>query len=298
MNDSKVKILVYLGIMGLVVGIVLLVMIFTNKQDNPEDIHTPIDGNYVLSEVYDINEYQTVYNCLREYFSVLNNDSISLYSLLYEDYKIKNSISLSNIDNFVEKKYSNFNYSIQALEKYSNVFFSFYFVESIYTLDELDFNVEETKVKDILILDIVNGTFSVLPVLNLNAGFYEMIQLYQLNDYNKEISKTEHNEIRSGFVSEFNEAMMYFMDYMYILNNNCSQAYYLLGEATRKNYSKIDDFRIICNQFQTKYNSPAIVSYKVSFNDGKKNIKITDNYSIDYSFEVNSVKNYRVDFEL
>lgn len=284
--------------MGIFVGIVLLVMAFNNKQDIPEDIHTPIDGNYLFSEVYDINEYQTVYNCSKAYYNAINSSVNEVFSLLYEDYTVKNNITFNNIESYVEKKYANFNYVIHALEKYSNVYYSLYFVEATYSLEGLDSIVEETKVKDVIIEDVANGTFAVLPVLNIDTTFKDIIEEYQLVQYNTVIVKNGNNEIKNGVISEFNEAIMYFNDFISIVNNNCSQAYSLLSEDTQKNYSSIYDFQKVCDQYKTKYVSPVIANYRIDVDGIKRSIKIKDNYSIDYTFIINSVKNYKVDVTL
>lgn len=295
MSDNKIKIVIYICIMVIFVGIAFLVMIFTREVENPDDIRTPITNNYDYSEVYDINEYQTIYNCINSYYTALNKNQNTVLNLLQQEYKNTHNISFNNLSDYVEKKYDNYNYSINKIKKYNNTYYSIYFLIGTYTQETLDVPSEEKSVKDIVIEDIANGTFSILPILNTNMNFEEVINQNGLLNYNQRIIENGDNEIVIGTMSEFNEAMLYFNDFVNNLSMNCNVAYSLMGENSKKNYSNFNDFQNVCVKYQNTYSSPAIMNYSFSYKDGNKIIVITDSYSNRYSFIVNSVKNYKVD---
>lgn len=298
MKENKIKLFVFLIMMFICLGISGIVFLIVYKPEDPNDIHEPITEKYNYSLVYDFNEYQTIYNCLQNYFSLLNTNQNNLLNLLFDDYKTENKIVNTNISNFVEKKYDNFSYRITEIKKYSNPYYSFYFVQGSYILEALDEVIEETEVQDIIVNDLVQNTYAVIPILNSNESFESIISKYHLENYDKEIKRNSHNAIPEVFVSEFNEATMYFDDFIYKIINNCSDSYHLLGDRTKEKYSNLEEFQSICAKYKTEYISPILLEYKIEYKEGKRNMNIIDNYSIKYNFVMESVKDYKVDISI
>lgn len=298
MSDNKVKIFIYLFILAIFAGIAWIVLVFMNQPEEPNELHTPITNDYSFSEIYEIDEYQTIYNCVKNYYDIRNSNSSHLVDLLWETYKDKNNISVGNVNSFVEKKYESFNYIIENVQKYSNAYFSMYYVIGNYSMESLEESIEEIQVKDLVIQDVANNTYAILPVLNLNSSFQEIITMYQLDSYSKSIPSNDFNSIVNGTMSEFNEAMLYFSDFITRLNDQCFSAYSLIGDNSKSIYSNIESFQKVCSAYQTKYVSPTITSYKTSEENGEKHITITDNYSNRYIFNISSVKKYKVDISI
>lgn len=297
-KENKIKILIFLSIMLIFIGVGAVIIFLSKKEENPNDIHNTITENYVYSDVYDINEFQTVYNAMRNYFSTINGNQNNILNLLFDDYIDINEISINNVNNYIEKKFDNSGYSITSIKKYYNSYYSIYFVEGQYTSEALDEILEQVEVQDIIILDIINNTYSVLPILNGMEDFESIVNRYSLNIYDKMISQNENNEIPTGNISEFNEAMMYFSEYINLLTNYCDRAYELLENSTKIKYSNITNFQSVCESYKNEYISPIVKEYKIYFESGKKYINIVDNYSIKYNFLINSVKDYMVNIQI
>lgn len=295
MKENKIKLFVFLIVMLLCLSISGLIFIILQKSENPNDIHDPIIEKYNYSLVYDFNEYQAVYNSLQNYFNLLNTNSDSLLNLLFTEYKEHNKITSENINNFIEKKYENFAYTITDIKKYSNPYFSIYFVKGNYLLEALDEVIEETRVQDIVINDLVNNTYAILPVLDNYESFESIIGKYHLENYDIEIKRNNSNTIPEVFISEFNEVTMYFDDFISKITSNCEEVYSLLAIKTKEKYLNLQDFVPVCTQYKTLYLSPILLEYKIEYINGKRNISVVDNYSITYNFVIESVKDYEVD---
>lgn len=295
MNENKIKILIYLCILAIFGGIASLFVYFKNKPEDSNIIHPPLHNQYAYSDIYDINEYQTVYNCIKNYYDAINNNQKILLDLLYDEYKTNHNITLNNITNFVERKNDSFVYSINEIKKYSNIYFSFYYIVGEYSLEGLDDSLEKNIVTDILIEDIAKGTYSVLPILNIGLSFEDIVKQYKFMDYDKVIVKNDSNLLIDGTMNDFNEAMLYLNDFINQITNDCSTAYSLLGNESKKIYDSLNSFRNFCNKYQEDYVSPTIINYKTSYENGIKNILIIDNYHNKYQFFIHNVKNYDVE---
>ena len=294
MKENKIKIIIYLVLVAVFVGIGILFVYLTRKPENFDDVHDPITENYNIQDVYDINEYQMVYTSMSNYYHMRNDEPENLIDLLFDDYKTKNHITINNIDNFVEKKYDYYNYTITNLTKYSNPYYAIYYISGKYSLEELDTTVEESIVKDILIMDTINNSYAILPLLNMdyNKTFNDLIHTYSLENFNQEIKINEHNEVQYITINEFNEANMYYNEYINLLMNNCKEAYNLVGNETKNTYKTVEEFQTVCSFYTV---TPSIAQYSIESTNEGKSIGITDTYGHRYNFVLESVKKYKVD---
>lgn len=290
MHENKIKIVIYIILLTLIASVSLVVFYLTSKK-NIDDIHEPINEDYKYSEIYDINEYQMVYNAINDYFNYINNDLNSLFDVLHDEYKSKNNITINNMEEYVEKKYDYFSYTIENINKYYNPYFAIYYVGGNYSLETLDKIEESLLVKEVLIHDILNDTYAIIPILDDNEDFIDILKKYSLENYSKEINSNSHNKINVVNVTEFNEANLYFNDFINKLMDDCNKAYLLLNEKTKIKYKNLDEFNEMCT-FYTMY--PTISSYEIKYDNSIKEINITDNFYKKYSFLIESVKKYTV----
>lgn len=294
MKENKIKIIIYLVLVTLFVGVGLVVLYLTNQPEDMDELHNPIVENYTFQEVYDINEYQMVYTSMNTYYNLRNNQQKNLLNLLLEKYKEQNHITIGVIDNFVEPEYENYNYTITDLTKYANSYYSIYLINGKYTLEGLDTIIEERMVKDILVLDAINNTYAILPIINndYNKTFNDILKAYSLENYNQEIKKNENNEVQRLTMSEFNEANMYYNEYIHLLFSDCTAAYNLVGSETKKKYPTFDEFKMVCSFYTV---SPSITKYSIENTEEGKTIDITDTYGHRYKFILESVKKYKIE---
>ena len=292
MKENQIKIIIYLILVAVFVGIGIL-FIYLTKSEDLDEIHDPITENYNFQEVYDINEYQVVYTSINAYFNMRNYQPENLSNLLLNDYKNQNHITLNNIDNFVEKKYEYYNYTLTDLVKYANQYYSIYYIQGKYKLEELDTLIEEINVRDILIIDIVNNSYAIIPLINnnFNKTFDDLIKEFSLENYSQEIKNNENNEVQHVAISEFNEANMYYNEYINLLFHDCNQAYNLVENETKNKYQTFDEFKTVCSFYKI---TPSMVKYSIENTEEGKTIEITDNYGHRYMFILESVKKYKV----
>lgn len=300
MSERKIKIIVCLLLLIISFGVIVSAFIISNNKDDDDaiiDEYNIVSNNYIYSEVYDINQYQTVYNSMINYFINLNQNNI--LKLLSETYIKNNDITISNVNDFTEEHFENFSYKITDIKKYFNSYYSIFYVEGEYSLEYFDEFLKTNIVKNLVILDIANSTYSVVPLLNENNKFEEIINKYNFQNYDKEIIKNEINEIKYGTLDESSEAMLYFSIFTDLLINNCEKAYNKIGEKTKNIYSNYSDFSSLCNNFNSNNFSPTLKNYDIQYtNEGLKVIKVIDYNSIEYNFFINSITNYYVEITI
>lgn len=298
MQGEKSKIVIWGVLLFFAVIIVLIALVFNKEETNIDDGHEILNNVYNYSEVYDYSTYQTVYQSLFEYYTQVNSNFNQVLPLLSEIYKKRYNISSDNIENYIEEFYGNFLYQITDIYVIQNSYFSIYYVEGMYAMELLDSNANETIVKDLVFFDIANNTYAILPIMNQNATFEEIIEEYGLMSYNQEILTNEYNTIPSVVVSNFREASDYFSEFLNKIHTDCYEAYELLGENTKNTYPTYEQFQSLCESYATDYPSSTIQDYQINYENEQKLITITDNYSIKYNFRIQSVKDYYVDISM
>lgn len=293
MKENKIKIIIFLVIMAFVIGCTSLYLFFKKDKENVNDIHETLTNDYIIDEVTNFSEYQSIYLNLLNYYNMLNEDKyLELLDLLERDYINNNNITSLNINNFVEEKMINYTYEITQISKYTNMYYSIYYVEGSYGLEGLEEILNKTLVKHLVIIDIINNTYAIIPLLNNVENFEDAISKYNLINYDKEIKYNNSNEIIQSSVSDFNEASFYFSDYLNKLTNNCNDAYNLLISETKEKYDH--SFEEVCTSFKEFYVAPIIKDFKIEHESGKKSITIYDNYNNKYKFYITSIFNYTV----
>ena len=298
MQGEKSKIVIWGVLLFFAVIIVLIALVFNKEETNVDDVHEILDNTYNYSEVYDYSTYQTVYQSLFKYYTQVNTDDNQVLLLLSEIYKERYNISFDNIENYIEETYGNFLYQITDIHVIQNSYFSIYYVEGTYAMELLDSNTNETMVKDLVFFDVANNTYAILPIMNQNATFEEIIKDYDLMSYNQEILMNEYNTISSVVVSNFREASDYFGEFLNKIHTDCYEAYELLGESTKRIYPTYEHFQSLCESYATDYLSSTIQDYQINYENEQKFITIVDNYSIKYNFRIQSVKDYYVDISM
>lgn len=298
MNEKKIKILLTLMILFLLLAIIGIVLFFQKPSDEWNEVHESNNTSYRIVEIFDMNEFQSVYNSMNLYFEALNGEKNKLLSLLFSNYIKMNHITGQNVTNYTERNYDLYSYNISEIKKYTNSYFSIYYVVGSYRSLLLDEILEENIVYDLVIFDNINNTFSILPLLEKENSFEFWINQYHLTDYNEEISSNQFNEIPSNYIAnDFNEAIYYLSDYVDMIKQHCDQAYHYLGTRTKNKYDSFEKFEDLCNFYKNDYHSPSISSYQV-LNHDNKSITVIDLYGISYKFLINSVRDYTVEISI
>lgn len=295
MNDKLVKKIICFGLLIFFVTCIVIIYIISNKSDNiSNEEHKIVSDSYAYSDVYDINEYQTIYETIKKYLSNLNNKNYIL-NIILKSYKEMNDITESNLGNFTEDYFGEYSYDIEKIEKYYNSYFSIFLVSGSYSLESYESIIKTINIKDIVIFDKANNTFAVVPINSNNKDFKSIILNYNLENFNEVISKNDNNEIEFIRLAEANEVLMYLNKYLNLMVINCSSAYTKLVNNSSDTKMSYEDFSTLCENFQTGKYSTVLKKYQIkNSKDGIKYIEIEDYNSLKYEFIINSVLNYTV----
>ena len=301
MQGEKSKLIIWGTILFVVIVIIIISILLGNREiENELDtLHDNLTNEYYYSEVYDYNSYLSVYQAIFNYYIALNNqDNYQLSLLLLNEYKNRYTITSDNLNDYIEEYYEQFIYRITDIQCYKNSYFSIYYVEGSYAQELLDSQRNETVVKDLVFFDLAKGTYAILPILDVNLTFEDVVLEYNLSQYNTLISDNDFNMIQSVFVSDFQKASSYFGEFLNFLYTDCSAAYSLIGENTKVIYESMEEFQSVCDAYTSQYLSATIKDYQVSYVNGYTVITIEDNYNVSYRFQIQSVKDYYVDIDL
>lgn len=294
MDEKNIKKIICFGLLIFFAILLGAIYFISNKKneisDNDRD---SISTNYIYSDIYDINEYQTVYNLMKKYLDNLNNSSYIL-DLILNSYKNKNNINATNYQNYIEEYYESYSYEIEKMKLYYNSYFKIFLIDGKYSLESYDSVLKTTNIKDIVIFDIANNSFSIIPMIPDN-DFKSIILKYDLENYTESIIRNNNNEIEFKELEESNEVLIYLNKYINLMINDCSTAYNKLQSDSNNRKMNYNEFNLLCDNFKTGKYSTVIKKYNTqSLNNGTKIFEVEDYNSLKYKFIINSVMNYDV----
>lgn len=294
MDEKNIKKIICFGLLIFFATLLGVIYFISNKKneisDNDRD---SISTNYIYSDIYDINEYQTVYNLMKKYLDNLNNSSYIL-DLILNSYKNKNNINATNYQNYIEEYYESYSYEIEKMKLYYNSYFKIFLIDGKYSLESYDSVLKTTNIKDIVIFDIANNSFSIIPMIPDN-DFKSIILKYDLENYTESIIRNNNNEIEFKELEESNEVLIYLNKYINLMINDCSTAYNKLQSDSNNRKMNYNEFNLLCDNFKTGKYSTVIKKYNTqSLNNGTKIFEVEDYNSLKYKFIINSVMNYDV----
>lgn len=296
MSDQKIKtmLLAFLGI--IFIAIVVTIIIIQNRRELEElnELYRPISSNYYYSDIYKFQEFRNVYANVFNYYALLKENNSDVLQLLSSIYISKNQITSQNVRNYVETVYEQYNYQIKYIQKYKNDYYSFYYIEGVYSSEGLDETLATQNVTDILIFDYVNNTFAVVPLLE-KITFEEFVEKYGLNAYDTEIKTNSKNGLRNIQTSDYDEAMFYFSEYTWLLKENCEEAWKYLSDDSLKKYPTYQNFLGVCKLYEDENSSFTIKHYVIDTTGDQRKIKVVDSNGNPYTFILSHVLNYKVD---
>ena len=294
MEEKKVKILIVSILLIIpLIFIGIIVLIEFNKTDK-ELTSNFISDKYKLAKVYDINEFYNVNSCINNYLNNLNNlNNKAVIELLDKNYINENKIDEKNVINYVDTYNEFYNYSLVNIEVYFNSYYKIYFTKGLYTKEDDEFVYDKKYISHIIIFDITNNTYSVIPMIGKNKSFEEILDNEYLKNYNYEIVSNDNNEIITQNIGEFEEAMLYFSKFKNELLNNCDSSYKLVENGINKT-----DFIKFCENYTKEYSNSLITNYKKNIDNNGVSLIISDQYGNTFVFKYLEVDNYRVSINL
>lgn len=291
MKNNKVEVIICLAFIIITIVIISVYKIIQNRSEK-----TFVTLDYSYSNVYDKDEFYTVFNCIMEYYNRLNYGN-DVFDLLSNKFIEKESINSSNVYNYIEEKYQLYNYSLDELHLYSNTYYKIYLAVGRYDKEELDEVVKSNNVSHIVIFDIMNYTYSIIPLSNQKNDFQSYLKDYDLTKYNESIVKNNNSIIYQEFSDDL-YANYYFSKFKSLIFDDCEAVYDLLTNRDKKKYRDYDDFKKICKKYTTNYNLSKIEKYSLSDSGTKSTLSITDNFDNKITFKIDNVNEYTVSIVL
>lgn len=261
-----------------------LVLIFNNKKTNN------------TLELEDVTEYSTFFSVANYVNSFLNNlsnnDSIAIYSMLYNDYIIENNINENNVLDKLQNYEANSMISLKVKNMKSvNINNNYiYYIEGQILKNTFDsMKVIDNNFKILLLTDYKNITSSIYP---LNNEDYQKI-ISKIKDIN--IEKNNYNEIKkSGLITNEQICVLYLSDYVNLMTSDIDKAYELLSNSMKEKFPDINSYQTYINNNIDKITTEADKCHA----EENKKYTVIDKNNNTYMFNTSSVMNYKVSFSL
>ncbi len=281
MRKDDIKTFVTIVIVCLV--IVVLVLILNHKSNSDK-----------LETVNEYNTFFTVTSYVNDYINnISNQDSSSLYDVLYSDYIDKKNITLNNIYDNIEKYPINSSVKVTKMEyvKVKNDYI--YYVEG--KVNQITFDGKQE----------IDDNFKVVVITDFDTLSFAIYPLQENDNYKKtidsikkiEIENNKNNKIKnSSLVSKEQICVFYLSDYVDKLNNNIEEAYNLLSDQQKKQYT-LDKYKEFINANIDKITTDAD-KCSLELSGTNRVYKVIDINKNKYTFTEKNIMNYNVSLYL
>ena len=279
----------------------------SNSQADYNNIEEIQETN--ISEVKDINEYATIERLVNVYNLAINQLDANLDAMMVQHQdeeareKIKgkyNEQGKEILKNILEAKYlsdsdwenqllkySNNKFYINKMKKTSINNINVYLINMIYG---------EAKNTDIIILnDIANNTFSVLPKEYLNNKSIDENNLIEsIKELNvSQISKNDNNGITQFNLTEEQACLKYYYNYLNMLRNDTDKLYSTIDrDYKEKRFENVEKFNEYINNNRERLEKATLSKYEVRNNDDYIQYICVDEEGNYYIFNATSAMQY------
>lgn len=281
MRKDDIKTFITIVIVCLV--IVVLVLILNHKSNSDK-----------LETVNEYNTFFTVTSYVNDYINnISNQDSSSLYDVLYSDYIDKKNITLNNIYDNIEKYPINSSVKVTKM-KYVKVKNDYiYYVEG--KVNQITFDGKQE----------IDDNFKVVVITDFDTLSFAIYPLQENDNYKKtidsikkiEIENNKNNKIKnSSLVSKEQICVFYLSDYVDKLNNNIEEAYNLLSDQQKKQYT-LDKYKEFINDNIDKITTDAD-KCSLELSGTNRVYTVIDINKNKYTFTEKNIMNYNVSLYL
>ena len=278
MKKDDIKTLIVVIIICLVCGIIAFIV----------SIRSNVEKLKSLSEY---GTYFSVINSINEYFEYLNgNDSVGVYSLIDDDYIIKNEINETNVFDYVSHFPLDHSFKVVKLTgaELSKNFYLYYAEGKVIQNTYDGVNIIDDDYKILIIYDYDNMTKAIYPIKtgdDTNAIINGVRK--------KTIIKNEYNSIKGvGLIKSEQICAMYLSNFVNYIVNDTDKAYDLLSDDMKKYYTSVFAFQTAIDM-----NKFGFTADKCRVSNGLKGriYSVIDNKGNKYTFKEKGVMDYSVD---
>ena len=261
----------------------MLVLILNHKSNSDK-----------LETVNEYNTFFTVTSYINDYINnISNQDSSSLYDVLYSDYIDKKNITLNNIYNNIEEYPINSSVKVIKMEyvKVKNDYI--YYVEG--KVNQITFDGKQE----------IDNNFKVVVITDFDTLSFAIYPLQEKDNYKKiidsikkiKIEDNKNNKIKnSSLVSKEQICVFYLSDYVDKINNNIEEAYNLLSDQQKKQYTP-DKYKEFINANIDKITTDAD-KCSLELSGTNRVYTVIDINKNKYTFTEKNIMNYNVSLYL
>ena len=290
-----------------VIIIVIIIALLLLKSNSKEEIIAPYieraeEGTKYKTEIVITKMYYTITKCCDSIIQYAQKeDKVAIYSLLNNEYKTNNSISLNNVFEAINlnkiKKYNILKVYRASGERYAR-----YFIQSITDIGYIYFNI-----------NVELGTSTYDFALIDEASYNEYIQM-EVPIYSLNIAENVYNTLPKVKYADVKIASLHFYDFINNAIDFPEVAYNSLDKDYRESkFGNIQAFKnYVTNNEEwnniykynkiveanpnlaDKYEKIGIKSQKKEKKDGYNEYIFTDTYGNVYTFKVTSYMQYSV----
>mgnify|MGYP007081842299 FL=1 len=279
-KDDIRTFVVIIIICTLITGLVL----FLNSKSNSDK----------LEAVDEYNNFFTITNYVNNYLEYSSTYNASkLYDVLYSDYIDSKGITINNLFDYLKEYSIDISVEVNKIEYVSVKNNYIYYIQG--KLNEMTFdttNVIDNDFRIIVIVDFDNSTYAVYPLSDKDD--YKKI-IDSIKKINID-SNSNNRTIKSDLITKEKICVLYLSDYVNKLNYDIEEAYKLLDDTTKKNYS-LEKFKSYINNNFDKITTDADKCLFETVGD-KRIYTVIDKNGNRYVFRENGIMNYKVNFYL
>jgi len=153
--------------------------------------------------------------------------------------------------------------------------------------------------------NVIDNDFRIIVIVDFDNSTYAVYPLSDKDDYKKIIdsikkinidSNSNNRTVKSDLITKEKICVLYLSDYVNKLNYDIEEAYKLLDDTTKKNYS-LEKFKSYINNNFDKITTDADKCLFETVGD-KRIYTVIDKNGNRYVFRENSIMNYKVNFYL
>lgn len=296
-NKAQKKVLIIIGVILVIIAIlayVLSLFVSSDEEEPPrEEPNTPNSNEVFRDEIARLEDeavFFGVQKIINDYYnSIFEEDTTTLLSILDPQYIQEMQILPNNIYEIIGDDYGITDYVAKEVYYNPDSTVTYYFVGGNLSSNSImgdEYQFEE-NVDFLILVDEANQNYVIRP-----------IHADDIEDYAKNYSLTEREIESDGIFREVeisieNKLSNYLAIFINFLIDNPEEAYELLDDEAKSNYTSYEDF---ANQAVTLYQSLSskVFSYSSSESDGLTTYEVVD----DKQNKITIYESYVMDFQI
>lgn len=314
--DKKRKILISVMLILIIIIIVLLFVLLKSMKNNenndtiPNIETTNIVNEEIISENNKITnvEIYKIRDCISIYLSAINQSNPvyyttnengelvrnvsdetineNIYPYLSQNYINKNNITITNLDNYVEKLNKSAIFDVLDIRRYMNNNSYQYVVYGMLT--DTDYNFINYAYYNVYI-DLANNLFAIEPILT------DINDISEIEQQNVIIEKNDYNDIPTNNLTQEDVLKEVLNTYKRLMLANPDLAYeYLDDKYKEKKFENIDNFKNYINNNKETLAQVRLNQYSYTSYDDYNQLICVDQNEHYYIFNETEPLNYKV----